>query len=83
MPKPKPTSAESFPPVDIKQWPTHCIRCRKAFVREDRIITVFIVAGVGFDSQTNRFLPAAGEEYELAHLDCADPKMQGRVITVS
>ena len=80
--KPDYKRAESFPPVDIKTWPSHCVQCKKEFQREDRVTTVFIIAGVGWDSETNKKLPAAGAEYEMAHLNCADPKMNGGVISI-
>jgi hypothetical protein len=81
-PPQRPQRAEEFPPVDIRVWPSHCLLCRKKFEREDRLIQVFNCTGVGFDSEMGRELAAAGPFFEIAHLNCADPKALGTVISV-
>lgn len=53
-----------------------CAICKKSVVREDRVVPVVAVIGIGIDPETN--LPAAmcSDEYEVVHFDCKDPSLK-------
>jgi hypothetical protein len=74
---PKPQRAEDFHAPPRKTDLTQCIYCRQKWKVGDRIVQVFRVAGIGYDSQTAMTLPAAAEDYELAHGRCVDPQADG------
>jgi len=58
-----------------------CTVCHKLFMPGDRVISVFIVQKVGRNMETMDVGAWLGESFELAHVVCADPGLEGRVIT--
>lgn len=59
---------------------TMCARCRKDFSPGDRIITVCIVVGKGRNPSTKNIETMLGDEFELAHVDCRDTALSGKLI---
>lgn len=60
---------------------TTCARCRRDFSPGDRVVTAFIVVGKGRNPSTKSVETMLGEEFELAHVDCRDTSLSGRLIT--
>jgi hypothetical protein len=61
---------------------TTCATCRKQFKPGDRVVTVFIVQNLGRNPAARAELGAfLGEDFELAHQDCRNPGLDGRLIT--
>lgn len=60
---------------------TKCARCRKDFVPGDRVGTAFIVVGKGRNPSTKSIDTMLGEDFELAHIDCRDTSLSGKLIT--
>lgn len=60
---------------------TTCARCRKDFMPGDRVVTAFIIVGKGRNPSTKNIEAMLGEEFELAHVDCRDASLSGRLIT--
>ncbi len=56
-----------------------CARCKKRFQRGDRAFPLVIVEGIGRDPETQGKAVQCSAEYEMIHLDCRDPKLQGDV----
>ena len=54
-----------------------CCRCKKRFIREDRVVPVIIVEGLGRDPSTGGKAVQCSNEYEMAHYDCRDPQLAG------
>lgn len=68
--------------------PTHprcasdtCVRCRKKFSTGDRSQIVMIVDKVGRNPKTQEIGAFLSEQFELAHIDCADVGLSGRIIS--
>jgi len=58
--------------------PDHtCALCKKQFRREDRIVMAVIVEGIVRDPDTKNKAVQCSGEYEMAHVDCHDPTLQG------
>lgn len=53
-----------------------CVRCKKTFVRGDRIVPTLICEGIGVDESGNKGVQCA-REYEMVHYDCHDPQLAG------
>lgn len=62
---------------------TECAVCHKPFMPGDRVVSIFIVQKVGRNMETKDVGAWLGEEFELAHAVCADPGLEGRIITAS
>jgi hypothetical protein len=63
-----------------------CARCRNRFNPGDRVIQVWIVQSLG--RTPNAATPWDrgawwGHEYEVAHVDCVDRALEGKVIQLS
>ena len=58
-----------------------CVSCRKPFARGDRVQVVHIVVDTG-KNPTMSNIPGAwlSEEFELAHISCVDPALNGFII---
>ena len=54
-----------------------CAVCRKQFKPGDRISTVYIVMSVGRNPGNKEFGSFLSEEFEMAHINCADPQLMG------
>ena len=55
---------------------SHCIECKKLFVRGDRIVLSYIVQGVEKDPETGAIAAKVLGDYEPKHADCADTKLE-------
>lgn len=60
---------------------TMCARCRKNFSPGDRAIVVYIIVGKGRNPSTKNIETLFGDEFELAHADCIDTSLSGKLIT--
>lgn len=58
-----------------------CARCRKPFFPGDRVQVCYIVEKVGRNMETKDVGAWLHESFELAHIDCADPGLDGKIIT--
>jgi hypothetical protein len=58
-----------------------CVVCRKKFTPGDRVTTCFIVEKIGRNPETREFGAFLSENFEMAHINCADPALSGRVIS--
>lgn len=60
-----------------------CAKCRKTFMPGDRVTVVYIVQHVGKNPESKRTDIGAflSEDFELAHITCADPGLEGQIIT--
>lgn len=54
-----------------------CSRCKKKFVRGDRVVPVILVEGLSRDPSTGGKAVQCSGEYEMAHYDCHDPQLKG------
>lgn len=54
-----------------------CARCKKRFVRGDRVVPTIIVEGIGKDPDTGAKAVQCAAEYEMVHYDCHDPQLSG------
>lgn len=52
-----------------------CALCKKPLEREDRVLAVVPVRGIGIDPDTNQPAAECSDEYEIVHFDCSDPKL--------
>lgn len=59
---------------------TTCARCRRQFAPGDRVVTAFIVQKIGRNPDGKDLGAFLGEEFELAHADCTDATLNGRMI---
>lgn len=59
-----------------------CARCRLAFQQGDRIVTCFIVQHVSRNpaEQTLELQTYLNSDVELAHAECRDPSLDGRLV---
>lgn len=60
---------------------TTCARCRKLLSPGDRVQMAMIVQGIGRNPSTKSIDALIGEEFELAHIDCKDTSLSGKLIT--
>lgn len=60
-----------------------CAKCRRQFMPGDRVCMVNIVQKVGKNPDSKRFDIGAylSEDFELAHITCADPGLEAKIIT--
>lgn len=60
-----------------------CARCRKALSPGERVTVAYIVQKVGRNPESKTLDLGAflGEDFELAHVSCADPGLEGTLIT--
>lgn len=56
---------------------TTCARCRKTFEPGNRVNTAFIVQQIGRNPQSRELGAFLGTDFELVHVDCADPGLDG------
>lgn len=68
----------SYPVLTPRCNSATCVRCRKRFMPGDRFDIVYIVISAGLEEG----IPGvrASSEFELAHVACPDPQLQGLVI---
>lgn len=59
---------------------TNCAKCRRPFMVGDRLVTVYIVSKVGRNPETKDIGAWLLEDFELAHVTCADPGLDGSII---
>jgi hypothetical protein len=59
-----------------------CVRCRKNFMPGDRVIYVMIVEKSGYNAETRDLGTWMLGEYEVAHVVCVDPGLEGKLITL-
>jgi hypothetical protein len=59
---------------------TTCARCRKTLAPGDRVQMAMIVQGIGRNPSTKSVDAMIGEEFELAHVDCRDTSLSGKLI---
>lgn len=62
---------------------TTCAVCHRLFDKGDRVVTVFIVQKVGRNMETQDMGAWLGEDFELAHVVCPDPGLEGNLIIPS
>lgn len=62
---------------------SQCARCRLVIQASDRVVTCYIVQKVGIDPAKTSINPQTclGDEIELAHADCRDPHLTGRLVS--
>jgi len=62
--------------------PDCCVRCRQRFLPADRVVVVHIVSKTGPAPDNHMQMGAwLSAEFELAHVECADPGLSGRVLS--
>ena len=59
---------------------TTCIQCRRAFQPGDRITVAHIVVKTGRNEATRELGAFLSDEFELSHVNCADPQLSGQVV---
>jgi hypothetical protein len=59
---------------------TTCARCRKQLSPGDRVQMAMIVQGIGRNPSTKSIDAMISEEFELAHIDCMDTSLSGKLI---
>lgn len=57
--------------------PFRCVRCKQDFKREDRVFSMHIVLGTGFNQEAGGNVTACSGNYEMTHADCKDPTLSG------
>jgi hypothetical protein len=57
-----------------------CVRCRKRLSPGDRVQLVMIVEKLGRNPATKELGAFLSPEFEMAHIDCNDTSLNGRVI---
>lgn len=58
-----------------------CAKCKRRFNSADRVTPVYIVQEVGPDPKDPRQMGAwLGDEFEVAHINCEDPQLNGSII---
>jgi len=59
-----------------------CAKCRRAFMPGDRVSVIYIVQTVGKNPEAKRmdFGAFLCEDFELGHITCADPGLEGKII---
>lgn len=60
---------------------TLCAKCRVAFKPGDRVLTAYIVTKIGRNPETKDIGAWLHDDFELAHVACADPCLEGKLIT--
>lgn len=63
--------------INPRGEPYKCVRCKKDFEREDRVFSMHIVLGTGFNAEAHGNVTACSSNYEMTHVDCRDPKLSG------
>ncbi len=59
---------------------SECAKCHKPLVPGDRVLMVNIVRQVGRNPATRDIGAWLGEEFELAHVSCPDPGLEGKLL---
>lgn len=59
-----------------------CMKCKKAFKPGDRIHVVHLVMETGFNPATKETGAWLSEEFEVAHVMCENPGLEGQIILV-
>jgi hypothetical protein len=59
---------------------SECAKCHKAFVPGDRVLLVSIVYQVSRNPATRDVGAWLSEDFELAHVSCPDPGLEGKLI---
>lgn len=57
--------------------PFKCVRCKNDFKREDRVFSMHIVLGTGYNPEAGGNVTACSGNYEMTHVDCKDPQLSG------
>ena len=69
-------------PLFPRCTPDLCVRCRKKMTPGDRVTIVHIVTGIARNPDNPMQMGAyLSGEFEMAHLDCADVSLEGRVLS--
>lgn len=68
---------KDIPPLHARFHDYICNRCKKKFVRGDRVLPVLLVEGMNRDPQTGGKAVQCSGEYEMAHVDCNDTQLTG------
>ena len=76
-------SADQFREISPRGEPYKCVRCKKDFEREDRVFSMHIVLGTGFNPEAGTNVTACSGNYEMTHCDCNDPKLSGGIIAIA
>jgi hypothetical protein len=63
--------------IEPRGEPFKCVRCKKDFEREDRVFSMHIVLGTGYNPEAGGNVTACSGNYEMTHVDCKDPKLNG------
>lgn len=58
-----------------------CARCRRKFWPGERVAPIYIVLGTG-RSESGQLGVELNMEFEVAHVDCADAKLEGSKLVV-
>ena len=70
-------------PVDILRQrvpATTCAKCRRQLGAGDRVSMAMIVQRVGRNPDSRELGALIGEDFELVHVDCRDPSLEGKLI---
>jgi hypothetical protein len=68
-------------PLHSRGYTDTCVKCKHKFKAGDRVQMIYIVQGIGHAPHNQRELGAMlGEDFEMGHLECADPTLNGTVI---
>lgn len=54
-----------------------CVRCKQDFARQDRVFSMHIVLGTGFNAEAGGNVTACSANYEMTHVDCRDATLAG------
>lgn len=65
----------NLPDIEPRGDDAHCIKCKKLFLRGDRLTLVYTVQAVGKDPETGAEAAKVTGSYEPKHEDCNDPKL--------
>lgn len=60
-----------------------CGKCRKSFKPGDRVLVAHIVVKCGFNPANRETGAWLSEEFELVHVMCENPSLEGQIITPS
>lgn len=63
--------------IEPRGEPFKCVRCKNDFERGDRVFSMHIVLGTGFNAEAGGNVTACSGNYEMTHVDCRDPKTAG------
>jgi|GEM_PF-4674065 len=63
--------------IEPRGEPFKCVRCTTDFEREDRVFSMHIVLGTGFNAEAGGNVTACSANYEMTHVDCKDRKLAG------